>query len=188
MAAFTKPISTSIHTLYFCILVSRHSFRQSWTLSGFTGKINALLLCSCKQIPQMKSHLPLKFVLFLINQLHTTDHHNEFISVSLFFFTYTSGLIHFITPPEFYTCADWIIQYCQNNSIQTLTNRFLHFQCLFVAQQAPVSRPLTLKSLEATYKNHSCKRSSPETDPFLPPEGVRLHPGSAVIEKWSLSN
>ena len=57
---------------------------------------------------------------------------------------------------------------------QTLANKFLNFQCLFVAGQAPVSSRLTLTFLVATYKNHSCKWSSPETDPFLPPEGVRL--------------
>lgn len=119
MAAFTKPISTSIHTLYFCILVSRHSFRQSWTLSGFTGKINALLLCSCKQIPQMKSHLPLKFELFLINQLRTTDHHNEFISVSLFSFYihFRFNTLHNVHLLNFIPVRTELIQYCQNNGI-----------------------------------------------------------------------
>ena len=101
-----------------------------------------------------------------------------------FLFTYTSGLIHFITPLEFYTYAEWINTILSEQRYsQTLTNRFLHFQCLFVAGQAPVSRPLTFKFLVATYENHSCKQSSPETDPFLPPEGVCFTPRVSCHQK-----
>ena len=76
------------------------------------------------------------------------------------FFTNMSG--HFKTSLEFYAC-DWIkTLWKQQYSQIPINSFFLHFQCLFVVEQAPVSDHLTLISLLATYKIiSSLKRPAP---------------------------
>ena len=82
------------------------------------------------------------------------------------------------------------LKYCENNSIAKYqeTVFFLHFQCLFVVEQAPVSDHLTFISLLATYEIISSlkrpapgpftvlilKFAAPVTDNFFRLRGVQL--------------
>lgn len=80
----------------------------------------------------------------------------NYICFSSGFFKYKSAQLHFERPLESYPRPVTKLQHhlaeqqC-NQTLQTVS--FLHFQCLLVAGQAPISSHLTLTPLVTTYKN-----------------------------------